>query len=113
MRRLVVFEQLTVDGYYCGLDGDLAWAHRVPQDEEWRAFAAENARGGGTLLFGRVTYEMMVSYWPTPQAARDNPTVAEGMNARPKVVFSRKLAGSTWANTRVVKDDMVGEVRRM
>jgi dihydrofolate reductase len=37
-------------------------------DSEWNAFASENAKGGGELLFGRITYEVMASYWPTPAA---------------------------------------------
>ena len=46
----------------------MSWAHK--RTPEWDAFAAENASGGGELLFGRMTYELMASYWPTPQAAR-------------------------------------------
>jgi dihydrofolate reductase len=56
---------------------------------------------------------MMVSFWPTPQAAKAFPTVAEGMNRSQKVVFSRTLDKASWQNTRVVKDGMAAEVRRM
>jgi dihydrofolate reductase len=74
---------------------------------------ADNAKGGGQLLFGRKTYEMMVSYWPTPQAMRDNPDVAQGMNQLPKVVFSRTLPDAAWSNTRLVKTDPVEAVRQL
>jgi dihydrofolate reductase len=113
MRRLAVFNSITLDGYFTGRNGDLAWAHRDDQDPEFDAFVAENARGGGQLLFGRKTYEMMVSYWPTPQAMRDNPDVAQGMNQLPKVVFSRTLPSAQWSNTRLVKTDPVEAVRQL
>lgn len=111
MRSLMVFNQVTLDGYFSGPNGDLGWAHK--QDPEWNAFVAQNASGGGELLFGRVTYELMASYWPTPEAMKANPRVAEGMNDLPKVVFSRSLERAAWKNTKLVKGDLVAEVQRM
>ncbi|HUJ74494.1 MAG TPA: dihydrofolate reductase family protein, partial [bacterium] len=64
-------------------------------------------------LLGRVTYEMMASYWPTSAAAQAMPAVAEGMNRSEKIVFSRTLSRAEWQNTRVVQDHMAEEVRRM
>jgi dihydrofolate reductase len=113
MRRLVSFTQVTLDGYFTGRNGDLSWAHEGNQDAEWNAFVAENASGGGQLLFGRITYELMVSYWPTPPALENDPVVAERMNNLPKVVFSRRLDKVSWNNTRLVKGDLVGEVRKL
>jgi dihydrofolate reductase len=55
----------------------------------------------------------MRSYWPTPAAAKDNPEVAEQMNALPKVVFSRSLDKASWSNTKVVKGDIAAEVQKM
>ncbi len=54
MRKLIVFNQVSLDGYFTDVDGDMSWAHK--QDAEWNAFVAENARSGGELLFGRITY---------------------------------------------------------
>ena len=79
MQKLLVFNQVTLDGYFSGPNGDLSWAHK--QDPEWDKFVADNAKGGGTLLFGRVTYEMMVAFWPTPEAAK--PKVYSRATARP------------------------------
>lgn len=112
VRKLIAFNQVSLDGYFTDANADMSWAHRA--DPEWSAFAAENAqRSGGTLLFGRVTYELMASFWPTPQAKESAPLVAEGMNARPKVVFSRTLSEATWSNTKLVKTDPVEEVRAL
>lgn len=111
MRKLVVFNQVSLDGYFTDKNGDISWAHK--NDPEWNAFVAENASGGGALLFGRITYEMMVAYWPTPQALQDLPVVAKAMNQLPKVVFSRTLNKPSWSNTKLVKGDLPAAIRKM
>ena len=111
MRKVHVFDNISLDGFFTDANGDMSWAHK--HDEEWNAFASGNASGSGELLFGRVTYEMMAAFWPTPQAAQMLPKVAEGMNAMRKTVFSRTLDGVTWRNTTLVKGDLVTEVKRL
>jgi dihydrofolate reductase len=113
MRKLTVFNNISIDGYFCDEDGDMSWAHRGSGDAEWNAFVAGNASGGGLLLFGRITYDMMMRYWPTPLAAEQNPVVAKHMNELPKIVFSRSLESATWSNTRLVKTDIEQAVRDM
>jgi len=78
MPRLIVFNNISLDGYFTDPNGDMSWAHK--SDPEWNEFAASNAGGGGVLVFGRVTYEMMASFWPTKQASEMFPEVAAGMN---------------------------------
>jgi len=112
MRRLVVFNNVTLDGYFSGMKGDISWA-KGNQDAEFKAFAAENAKGGGVLVFGRITYELMMSYWPTPDAIKNDPIVAERMNNLPKVVFSKTLNKASWNNTTLVKGDPAAEIRKM
>jgi dihydrofolate reductase len=109
--RLMVFNQVSLDGYFVDSNGDMSWAHK--DDDEWRAFAASNASGGGTLLFGRITYELMKSYWSTPRAMESDPVVAERMNNLPKIVFSRMLKQATWSNTRIAQGDVASEVRKL
>lgn len=113
MRKLIVFNNVTLDGYFVGANGDMSWAHSGPNDAEYNAFVAGNASGGGELLFGRVTYELMAGYWPTQTAIQNDPVVAEGMNNMPKVVFSRTLDKAPWNNTRLVRGDLASEVRAM
>ena len=113
MRKLVVFNNVSLDGYFVDRKGDMSWAKNPIPDAEWDAFGAENAKGGGLLLFGRVTYELMASYWPTPLAAQNDPIVAKHMNSLPKVVFSRTMNRASWSNTKLVKDDMAAETRKM
>ncbi len=111
MRKLMVFNHVSLDGYFVDGKGDMSWAHK--QDPEWRSFSNENASGGGELLFGRITYDLMRSYWPTPMATKNDPEVAERMNSLAKVVFSRTLKEASWSNTKLVKGDLAKEVRRM
>jgi dihydrofolate reductase len=114
VRKLIVFNQVSLDGYFTDANGDMSWAHtRGNSDPEWKAFVEDNAKGGGELVFGRVTYDLMKSYWPTPAAHQNDPVVAEGMNALPKVVFSRTLNEASWSNTKVVKGDLPAEVLKM
>jgi dihydrofolate reductase len=113
MRKLIVFNHVTLDGYFVGANGDFSWAHNGNDDPEYSAFVAENASSGGQLLFGRITYELMASYWPTPIADQHNPDVTAGMNSMSKVVFSRTLEKASWNNTNLVKGDIVSEIRKM
>ena len=106
MRRLGVFNNVSLDGYFVDPRGDMRWAYQEKPDSEWNAFVANNASGDAQLLFGRITYELMANYWPTPQAMQNMPAVAEGMNKMPKIVFSRTLDKVTWANTTLFKSDL-------
>lgn len=112
MRKLSVFNSVTVDGYFTDKNNDMSWAHRA-DDPEWNAFTAENARSGGELVFGRVTYDLMASFWPTPAAAKMAPEIAGNINKAPKVVFSRTMDKASWNNTRIVKGDLADEMRKL
>jgi dihydrofolate reductase len=114
MQKLIVFNNVSLDGYFTDAKGAMDFARNDQPDAEWDAFVTGNASGrGGTFVFGRITYEMMASFWPTPAAAESMPVVARKMNAQPKVVFSRTLDQASWSNTRLVKEDLPGEIRRM
>lgn len=111
MRKLSVFNQVSVDQFIADRNGDMSWAHK--QDREWNDWVASNASGGGELLFGRVTYAQMASFWPTPAARELMPVVAERMNQLPKVVFSRTLLQAEWHNTRIVRGELGPAVREL
>jgi len=113
MGKLNVFNSVSLDGYFVDRAGGMGWAHNEAADPEWDAFVNGNASGGGLLVFGRITYQMMAGYWPTREAARDNPEVARGINAAPKVVFSRTLREAAWNNTRVLPGDLPSEIRSL
>ena len=110
MRQVLFFMLTSLDGYFEGPDRDINW-HNV--DEEFNEFAIEQLNSVDTLLFGRVTYEMMASYWPTPTAITDDPIVAGKMNNLSKIVFSRTLSGAAWKNTRLVKTNFAEEISKL
>jgi dihydrofolate reductase len=113
MQKLIVFNNISLDGYFTAANGDFSWAKVDTDDAEFTAFVEGNASGHGQLLFGRITYEMMAGFWPTPFAIKTFPKTAEGMNRSSKVVFSRTLSNAPWNNTRLVKSDLASEVRKM
>lgn len=113
MPRLNMFNSVSLDGYFTDSSSDMSWAHAGGDDAEFRAFVAGNAKGGSALVFGRVTYEMMASFWPTPVAAAQMPEVAAGMNRAAKYVFSRRLEKAEWINTTVLQGEPVAEIAKL
>lgn len=115
MRRLRVFNSISLDGFFTDVNNQMNFAQNPRPDPEWDAFVSGNAAGseGGTLVFGRVTYEMMASWWPTPAAAEAMPVVAAHMNSISKIVFSRTLDRAAWSNTRLIHGDLVEEMQKL
>lgn len=116
MPRIIVFNHITLDGYFVDRNGEMRWAHSTKgskEDPEWNAFVAENAKGKAVLMFGRKTYDLMASYWPTPMALQSAHDLAEKMNGASKVVFSKTMGKASWQNTRLVNGDLITEVRKM
>jgi dihydrofolate reductase len=110
MPLLSCFNFISLNGFYKGLKDDISW-HRHGEEES--IFSAENAQKDSILLFGRVTYEMMSSFWTTAEARAMAPLVAEGMTSAEKIVFSRTLQSAAWENTRIVQHDIYSEVKRL
>lgn len=108
MRKLVMWNLMTLDGYF---DGAENWAldwHQYAWGEELERLSIEQLRVADMLLFGRVTYEGMAAYWKTEQGE-----VAGYMNSLPKAVFSRTLKTVDWHNTRLLQGDLKKEVEAL
>ncbi len=110
MRKVIVFMMVTLDGFFEGPNGEIDW-HVV--DEEFNEFAINQLNSVDVLLFGRVTYELMASYWPTPAATANDPIVADKMNSLSKIVFSKTLEKVEWQNTRLVKENVAEEIAKL
>jgi dihydrofolate reductase len=110
MRKVIVSEMVTLDGFFAGPNGEIDWHIVGP---EFNDYAEELLNRVDTLLFGRVTYQLMADYWPTPMALHDDPIIAAKMNSTPKVVFSRTLDKVEWQNSRLVKGNMAQEVSKL
>jgi dihydrofolate reductase len=109
MRKLSSFIMTTLNGYYADANSDMSWAHR--NDPEINEFTSKNASGGGSLLFGRTTYEMMAAWWPSEAAKQAMPEVAAGMNRMPKYVLSHSLKKADWAGTEIIRS--IDDVKKL
>jgi len=109
MRKISVFNHVTVDGFFAGPNGEIDWFKVIKKDDEWDKYTHEAAKSSSsTLMFGHTTYEMMKSFWPTPEAIKIDPIMAEVMDNNQKIVFSKTLAsvreGPNWKNIRILNE---------
>lgn len=105
VRKLIIWDMVTVDGCFEGPDRDIGW---FVFDEELEAYVRQTQQNADTLVFGRVTYELMASYWPSEQG-----WIADFMNTVEKVVFSRTLKSAGWNNTTLFSGNVEEEVSRL
>jgi len=113
MRNVIVSNLVTLDGFFAGPNGEIDW-HIVNDEFFEDSIALLNAVD--TLLFGRVTYQGMLSYWTSPSAIEDDPIITDKMNTTPKIVFSKTLERVEWGkwnNARLVKDHIAEEISRL
>jgi dihydrofolate reductase len=114
MRNVIALMHISLDGFTAGPNGELEWAI---VNEEMYADVAAALRTVDTALYGRTTYQMMESYWPTvpanPESTAHEREHSHWVENIQKIVFSRTLEDVTWNNTRLVKEDIVDEVARM
>jgi dihydrofolate reductase len=105
MRKLFWQMMMTLDGFHEGPNRELDW-HVV--DEDFARYVAAMENEIDTILFGRVTYQMMAAYWPTSTEPE-----ARMMNQLPKVVFSRTLKNVEWQNSRLAGENVAAEIARL
>jgi dihydrofolate reductase len=113
-RRLYVSMIVSLDGFIEGPSRELDWF--LDGDPAFEGYCTEMIDSVGVALFGRRSYELMVSYWPAAEASPRSPAdlaFAQKMNALPKVVLSRTLKSAEWRNTRIVGDDAVAAIRAL
>ncbi len=84
MRKMFSFMITSADGYHADPGQALDWQ---TIDEEFSHFALTQLREAGTLVFGRVTYELMAAFWPTSAGEESDQDVAKAMNTIPKIVI--------------------------
>jgi dihydrofolate reductase len=107
MRRIIMWNLVTLDGYFEGVaPWSLDW-HETVWGEELERFSLDQAGTADMLLFGRRTYEGMAAHWKTASGE-----IADFMNRVPKVVCSRTLDAVDWHNSRLARD-AVAEVARL
>ena len=108
MRRVIMWNVMTLDGFF---EGPRSWDlkfHDAVWGDELERISIDQLKTADLLLFGRTTYEGMAAYWTTATG-----TVAELMNAIKKVVFSRTLSKAEWQHTRLVNSTAEDEVAKL
>lgn len=113
-RRIVMFNQLSADGFFSDPDGGLDW---VVSDPEIHARAVESMPESDTILFGRHTYQQFASFWPQALANLDSPgphgadrrdpafaAMARWLNDTKKLVYSTSLTRADWHNTEIIPE---------
>jgi dihydrofolate reductase len=117
MKKITVFNHVTVDGFFAGPNGEIDWFKVIKKDDEWDAYTHRQAQPGNTLIFGHTTYEMMKSYWPTPDAIKSDPGMAKAVDESPKIVFSKTLEsveeGPHWKNIRLFHEIKPEDIRKL
>jgi dihydrofolate reductase len=98
---------ITANGFFEGEGHDLSW-HNA-NNAEFQKFAVENLATTDTLVFGRTTYDLMASFWPTEQASNDDAETAKYMDETRKVVFTHRPLDNEWHNVET-SDDVVGKM---
>jgi dihydrofolate reductase len=111
MGKIIMFNFVSLDGFFAGKNGAIDW-HQM--DEEFQEFVIIQLRKVGGLIFGRKTYDLMFAYWPLPGVIESDPHVAEKMNGLPKTVFSKTMQHAEWNNTVVANqiESRMNELRQ-
>jgi dihydrofolate reductase len=107
MRKIMMFDNVSADGFYASTDGGLDW---VVQDQEQLAAAVAAMPGCDVVLFGRKTYERFASFWPhaLDDASPHGPSspamrpMATFLNEVTKIVFSTTLKETSWRGSRIM-----------
>jgi dihydrofolate reductase len=109
MRKVLLFQSLSLDGYFEAPGHDLSWA-----GGDYDAFSSPGSSQVDSMLFGHRTYEMMKAFWPTQRAREVAPAVADFMNKRTKYVASHHAFDPGWSNVQVLSgDDVPAQVRKL
>lgn len=109
-RKLTSFTFITLNGFYKTVDGGIDW-HRHGEEES--EYSVQSLQSNNSLLFGRITYQMMAGWWPSEAAIQQFPEVAKGMNEAEKIVFSTTMKKAEWNNSRIINGNIAEEMRKL
>ena len=114
MRKKILFMHTSLDGFVAGPNGEMDW---ILVDEEMFEYAKQQTEEADTALYGRVTYQMMESYWPTaadkPNASKHDKEHSAWYNKVEKIVVSKTMEGTNLPNTNIISDNLPNEVTKL
>lgn len=113
-RNVILLMHVSLDGFVAGPNGEMDW---IAIDEEMYRDVADLTSTVDTAIYGRTTYQMMESYWPTvpadPSSTKEELHHAHWVENVQKIVFSTTLEQVGWNNTRLVKENVAEEVAKL
>ncbi|GAB3956094.1 dihydrofolate reductase family protein [Spirosoma harenae] len=111
MGKLVLFMHTSLDGFVAGPAGEMDWIH---VDDEIFDYGESKIYATDTALYGRVTYQMMESYWPTaadePDASKHDINHSAWYKKAHKLVLSKSLNADDFTNTTVLSDNLAEQL---
>lgn len=105
---------ISLDGFVAGPNGEMDW---IKVDAEIFDYVGRRISQGDTALYGRVTYQMMESYWPTagdkPNASKHDIEHSRWYSKVHKVVLSRTMKEAGLTNTTIISDNLLGRINEL
>lgn len=109
MRKIILSTQVTLNGFNDHTDA-------IVNEESWK-YVNDLCTTIDTVIFGRVTYQLFESYWPSvvnnPSGTRNEQEFSRWINRTDKIVFSRTLKKTGWENSRVIQNNISKEIAQM
>ncbi len=114
MKKLVLLMHTSLDGFACGPNGEMDW---IKVDDEMFDFLGKMIDEADTALYGRPTYDIMQQYWPAagdqPGASKHDKQHSLWYNRVQKVVISRSLKESKPDKTKIISENIPGEIMNL
>ncbi len=109
MRKIIVYDIISLDGYHTGLDNNVEVMFPMMGDKVFNAYTAERLRAADTFLVGRVSFQLFNNFWPevakNPDSDEWTPEQREITQAGapvPTIVVSDTLTGN-WPDIRIIR----------
>jgi len=116
MRNLNFVMHVSLDGYYADNNNDMRWVHMDDIIGDWVQHVTDRC---DTVLYGRVTFQMMEAFWPNVsqlpgyENSRHLQDHATWVNQAKKIVVTRTLHSSPWQNTHIIKGNVVEAIKAL
>lgn len=114
MRKIISFMHITLDGFVAGPNGEMNW---INVNEEIFDYVGKRIGETDTALYGRITYEMMESYWPAagdkPDASKHDIDHSKWYNKAHKIVLSKTLKDTSLTNTTIINNNLVDSINEI
>jgi dihydrofolate reductase len=114
MRKIIYLIHMSLDGFVAGPNGEMDW---IGYNEELEHYVHALHHTTDAAIYGRVTYQMMESYWPSvltnPSSAGGDLAHAQWLDRATKIVFSRSLQSVEWKNTVLIHDNIKEEMTKI